>query len=143
MVPTIIRKINDHNIGDIIQFAKEHMPTVKGVHFQPVSFFGRFPGKVPKDEDRMNLSDIIFELQKQTKGEISSEHIVPRKRYDPHCAFSSLFYLTEQGKLKALTKENQNMLLDNKTDFAKRPTSSQTPTGECPRKARIKQMDRK
>ncbi|NLZ92070.1 MAG: radical SAM protein [Clostridiales bacterium] len=120
LVPTIIRKINDHNIGDIIQFAKEHMPTVKGVHFQPVSFFGRFPGKVPKDEDRMNLSDIIFELQKQTKGEISSEHIVPRKRYDPHCAFSSLFYLTEQGKLKALTKENQNMLLDNKTDFAKK-----------------------
>jgi len=120
LVPTIIRKINDDNIGEIIGFAKEHMPTVKGVHFQPVSYFGRFPGKAPEDGDRMNLSDIIFELQKQTKGEIKEADIVPRKRYDPHCAFSSLYYLSEQGKLQALTEERQNISLDKKTDFARK-----------------------
>jgi hypothetical protein len=120
LVPTIVRKINDDNIGGIIEFAKEHMPTVKGVHFQPVSYFGRFPGEAPKDGDRMNLSDIIYELQKQTKGEIKIEDIVPRKRYDPHCAFSSLYYLSEEGMLQSLTEEKQNMSWDKKTDFAKK-----------------------
>jgi len=94
LVPTIIPGINDDNIGDIIAFAKAHMPTVRGVHFQPVSYFGRFPGGVPRNEDRINLSDIIIALERQTGGEIKVDDIVPRKRYDPHCAFSSLFYLS-------------------------------------------------
>jgi uncharacterized radical SAM superfamily Fe-S cluster-containing enzyme len=120
LVPTIIPHINADNIGEIVAFAKEHMPTVRGVHFQPISYFGKFPGGVPQDEDRINLSDIIFALEKQTKGEIKGDDIVPRKRYDPHCAFSSLFYLSEEGKLKALTEKKQNMFMDEKTDFARR-----------------------
>lgn len=120
LVPTIIPKVNDDNIGDIVEFAKLHMPTVKGIHFQPVSYFGRFPGKAPKDEDRINLSDIISELEKQTNGEIRIRDIVQRKRYDPHCAFSSLFYLSEQGKLQALTRGRQNESIDKNIDFAKK-----------------------
>ena len=118
LVPTIIPKINMDNIGEMVRFAREHMPVVKGIHFQPVSYFGRFPADVPQDDDRCGLCDIIHELETQTKGEMKASDFVPRKRYDPHCAFSGLFFLPEKGGFQAITQKMQNELLSDKTDFA-------------------------
>jgi uncharacterized radical SAM superfamily Fe-S cluster-containing enzyme len=120
LVPTVVPRVNLDNIGAIIEFAKVHLPTVKGVHFQPVSYFGRYPAKVPADDDRVSLYDVIRELEVQTRGEIAAKDIVPRKRYDAHCAFSSLYYLSPAGKLLAITKEKQNRILNETTDFAKK-----------------------
>jgi uncharacterized radical SAM superfamily Fe-S cluster-containing enzyme len=120
LVPTIIPGVNLDDIGEIIAFAKRQMPVVKGVHFQPVSYFGRYPQQIPRDGDRVSLYDVIRELETQTKGEIAARHIVPRKRYDAHCAFSSLYYLSPAGMLLAITKEEQNRILNETTDFAKK-----------------------
>jgi uncharacterized radical SAM superfamily Fe-S cluster-containing enzyme len=120
LVPTVIPKINLDNIGEIIRFAKQHMPVVKGVHFQPVSYFGRYPGKIPLDDDRVSLYDVIREMEAQTHGEIAANDIVPRKRYDAHCAFSSLYYIAETGMLQAITEEGQNAISDATTDFAQK-----------------------
>lgn len=43
LVPTIVAGVNTDNIGEIMDFALEHINVVKGIHFQPVSFFGRHP----------------------------------------------------------------------------------------------------
>lgn len=43
LVPTIVEGVNTDNIGEIMDFALEHINVVKGIHFQPVSFFGRHP----------------------------------------------------------------------------------------------------
>ena len=43
LVPTLVKNVNDSQIGAIIQFAKKWMPIVKGVHFQPMTFLGRYP----------------------------------------------------------------------------------------------------
>ena len=43
LVMTVVPKVNDHQVGDIIKFAVERRPHVRGIHFQPVSYFGRFP----------------------------------------------------------------------------------------------------
>lgn len=119
LVPVIMKNVNEDNIGDIVKFAKAHMPVVKGIHFQPVSYFGRYPGENPKDEDRINLSDVIYELQSQTEGEIKERHIVPRKPYDAHCSFSGLYYLGEEGRLHSLTKDTDDEKVDQNTNFAK------------------------
>ncbi|MEJ2110148.1 MAG: radical SAM protein [Acidobacteriota bacterium] len=37
LVPTLARGINDNQRGAIIQFAKERIPAVRGVHFQPMA----------------------------------------------------------------------------------------------------------
>ena len=111
LVPTIIPKINLDHIGKIIDFAKGQIPIVKGIHFQPVSYFGRFPQSSrengtqsdPKDDDRITLADIVKGIETQTGGEILLRNIIPRKRFDSHCAFSSLFYLQENGRLLAVT----------------------------------------
>nr|WP_236718933.1 radical SAM protein [Syntrophotalea acetylenica] len=43
LVPTIVPRVNTQNIGDILRFGLERSPGVRGVHFQPISYFGRFP----------------------------------------------------------------------------------------------------
>jgi len=100
LVPTLVAGINDREIGDIIQFAKQWIPTVKGVHFQPISYFGRYP-KVPRDEDRITIPDVIQALVEQTRGELKEKDFLPRRSKDSHCAFGSLFTLRE-GKLQSI-----------------------------------------
>ncbi len=104
LVPTIVPRVNFSEISRIIDFAREQMPIVKGIHFQPVSYFGRFPVSSPQDEDRVTLADIVKGIEAQTHGEIKVRNLIPRKRFDPHCAFSGLFYLQENGRFQPITQ---------------------------------------
>jgi uncharacterized radical SAM superfamily Fe-S cluster-containing enzyme len=128
LVPTIIPGINDHQIGDIIQFAKEWIPVVKGVHFQPVSYFGRYP-HMPKDSDRITIPDIITALETQTRGELKETNFVPRQVEEAHCGFSGVFILSGEGKLEALTSNSIG------------ETENQNPTREIPEEATRKFME--
>lgn len=102
LVPTLIPKVNDHQIGDIVRFAKQWIPVVKGVHFQPITYLGRYPIS-PQDEDRITIPAVLQALELQTAGEIKAIHFVPRRCKDSHCAFSGFFVLREDGKLLATT----------------------------------------
>ncbi|MFC1869750.1 radical SAM (seleno)protein TrsS [Chloroflexota bacterium] len=102
LVPTIVPRVNDHQLGGIVQFAKEWIPTVKGVHFQPISYLGRYP-RPPVDEDWITIPDVITALESQTGGELKWHDFLPRHAQDSHCSFSSLFLLTREGKLQALS----------------------------------------
>ena len=116
LVPVVIPGVNLDHLGDIVRFAKSYIPTVKGIHFQPVSYFGRYPDRVPPDESRCGLSDVIHALTEQCE-ELESEHFVPRKQFDPHCDFSSTYYLDEENRLIPMTRKNQNACDTEKTDF--------------------------
>ena len=76
LVPTVVKRVNDDQIGTIIQFAKKWMPTVKGVHFQPMTYLGRYP-VAPRNEDRILLSDILAAIEDQTQGELKVENLLP------------------------------------------------------------------
>jgi hypothetical protein len=102
LVPTIVHGVNDHQLGDIIQLAKSWIPTVKGVHFQPISYLGRYPCP-PGDEDRITIPDVIRALECQTDGELKWQDFLPRHVQDTHCSFSSFFILTQEGKLQAMS----------------------------------------
>lgn len=108
LVPTIVRDVNLSKVGDIVRFAKEWVPIVKGVHFQPASFFGRFP-QPPADEERTTLPDVIDELVAQMNGEMKVDHFLPRRSEDSHCSFSSIFVLKEDGRLEGRTSINWNV----------------------------------
>ena len=41
LVPTIVRGFNDHQVGQIVQFALDRIETISGISFQPVAFTGR------------------------------------------------------------------------------------------------------
>jgi uncharacterized radical SAM superfamily Fe-S cluster-containing enzyme len=65
LVPTIVRGLNDNQIGDIIKFAFDNADIVRGVNFQPVSFTGRIT-KEELEEGRFTLTDLVDRVEKQT-----------------------------------------------------------------------------
>ena len=65
LVPTLVPGVNDQQVGDIIRFGLARAPHVRGVHFQPVSYFGRFPTS-PGDNDRMTLPHVMQAVEAQT-----------------------------------------------------------------------------
>jgi Predicted Fe-S oxidoreductases len=96
LVPTLIPGINTHNIGKIIKFALENHPTVRGVHFQPVSYFGRIP-REPGDQDRITLPEVIQAIEEQTDGLIKAASLKP---HNGRCSFSGNFTRQLDGSLK-------------------------------------------
>jgi len=106
LVPTIIRQVNLDQIAPIIEFAKKWIPTVRGIHFQPISFFGRWPSHL-REERRLTIPEIIQEIEKQTGGEIPSNSFIPVKSgmgCEAHCSFTHLSFLKKDGSLHPLTK---------------------------------------
>jgi 7,8-dihydro-6-hydroxymethylpterin dimethyltransferase len=75
LVPTLVKNVNMHQIGAIIQFAKKWIPIVKGVHFQPMAYLGRHPD-APRNEDRILIPEILQAIEEQT-GELKVENFVP------------------------------------------------------------------
>ncbi len=105
LVPTIVPGINDQEIGAIIHFAKAHIPVVKGVHFQPISYFGRFH-YAPDDRTRITIPEVLRAMESQTGGEVRADAFLPRRRHDSHCGFSGFFILDQDDCLKSTTHFN-------------------------------------
>ena len=104
LVPTIVPGVNDDNIGDIIKFAVENSPQVRGVHFQPVSYFGRYP-QPPEDRDRITLPEILHAIEAQTKGKFTLEDFAPSACDHPRCGFHGDFVVLPNSKIMKLTKK--------------------------------------
>ncbi len=100
LVPTLIPGINIHEIGAIIRYAFEHMPAVRGVHFQPVSYFGRYPA-APSHEARITIPEVIREIERQTKARLKVENFEPPGCENAFCSFHGNFILFPDGEIKA------------------------------------------
>jgi len=74
LVATIARGVNDRQIGDIVRFGIQ-TDFVRGVNFQPVAYFGR--GSSADVKNRVTLSGIRREIERQTDGVFRAEDIVP------------------------------------------------------------------
>lgn len=105
LVPTLVRSINTGNIGDILDFAIDHAPVVRGVHFQPATFSGAIPA-IPANHDRFTLDELVHELQLQSKGMIGEEHLLPSCCDHPLCGFHGDFIVHEK-KLVPLLKRKE------------------------------------
>lgn len=101
LVPCVIPGENDDQLGEIIAFAKNWMPTVKGVHFQPVSYFGAYP-KAPDDSMRITIPEILRRLEAQTEGEIPAAAFLPGHYEHAACSFQGYFGKSG-GRLHAYT----------------------------------------
>lgn len=76
LVPTIIRGRNDHQIGDIIRYAADHISVIRGVNFQPIAFTGAASEDDIKRE-RITVPDISDAVEKQTGGVIRKTDFYP------------------------------------------------------------------
>ncbi len=103
LVPCIVPGINKNQVGQIIEFAKAHTPTVRGVHFQPISYFGDYP-RLPRNEYRITIPEIIQAIETQTGGQIKKRNFMPPGCEHPMCSFMGLFIIGNNGKLEGITK---------------------------------------
>ncbi len=105
LVPTLVPGVNVHEIGGIIRFAADHMPCVRGVHFQPVSYFGRYPGS-NRPPSRITIPEVIREIESQTEGRLKANHFQPPGCENALCSFHGNFVLLPGGELKAWTSHD-------------------------------------
>ncbi len=112
LVPTIVKDVNLKDIGNMMEFLWENVDIVKGIHFQPVSFFGRFPDEPKQDErkrmdyeNRVTMFDIMHELELQTDGKLKYDDFYSITTGHPLCCFQSTYQRRPDGSIKSLISQ--------------------------------------
>ncbi len=104
LVPTLVPGVNTDDIGNIIDFALQYFPTVRGVHFQPVSYFGRYP-QPPADADRITLPEIMRAIEAQTHSLIKVENFTTSGCENALCSLHANFVVMPDGALRPWTQQ--------------------------------------
>ena len=104
LVPTLVPSVNTGNIGSILHFARNRMPIVRGVHFQPVSYFGRY-GELADSLERITIPEVLRLIEEQTGGAIQASDFSPPGCEHAYCSFHCNFIRMPDGRLKAADKE--------------------------------------
>ena len=65
LVPTIVKGMNDHQIGGMAQFAFDNADVIRGINYQPVAFTGRMT-KEEISKGRFTLPDLAKAFEEQT-----------------------------------------------------------------------------
>ncbi len=101
LVPTLVKGINTGSVGAIVRQALQMTPTVRGIHFQPVSYFGRFPSQ-NSGEGRFTLPELMRCLEEQTKGLLKVTDFSPPGCEHAHCSFHATYLYSSDGQLRPL-----------------------------------------
>jgi uncharacterized radical SAM superfamily Fe-S cluster-containing enzyme len=122
LVVTLVRGVNDGQLGDIIRFAADNFDVIRCINVQPISFAGRIPQEELK-KLRMTIPDFMTCVEKQTDGRILATDFYPvpsvvpvsravgllkRERYPeftahPHCGMATYLLLNE-GKIVPINR---------------------------------------
>ncbi|MBQ4369541.1 MAG: radical SAM protein, partial [Oscillospiraceae bacterium] len=106
LVPMIVPGVNDGQIGDILRFAVKNSPAVRGVHFQPVSYFGRAP-QMPDDSGRFTLDELMDAIYTQAPEMVKPGQLRPGCCDHPLCGFHGDF-IAVNGRLEAMRGAEAN-----------------------------------
>jgi uncharacterized radical SAM superfamily Fe-S cluster-containing enzyme len=101
LVPTLVRGANTGSIGALLRQALQLAPTVRGIHFQPISYFGRFPGE-SGDEGRFTLPELMRGIEEQTGGLVKVTDFSPPGCEHAHCSCHATYMLSSEGSLRPL-----------------------------------------
>lgn len=121
LVVTLIKGVNDHQIGDIIRFAVKNFDVIRCVNVQPVSICGRIPEK-EREKMRITIPDFMKLCEEQTEGKVKVSDFYPvptvvpisqavgalkNKRYvefttHPHCGMATYLFV-ENGDIVPIT----------------------------------------
>ena len=122
LVVTLVKGVNDHQLGDIIRFAVENFDVIRCVNVQPVSLCGRLP-EAERKKMRITIPDFMRLCEEQTNGDVRVDDFYPvpavvpiaraigavrDKRYveftaHPHCGMATYLFI-ENGKMTPITR---------------------------------------
>ena len=144
LVPTIVRGLNDHQVGDIVRFALERIGTIAGISFQPVAFTGRIPTG-ERLAQRYTLTDLARDVSLQTGLTDPYEDWFPLSCVQPftrlvaairgqanivmschpHCALGTYLFVGRDGRAVPIPRFfNLKGLLDDMWALAQRAETS-------------------
>ena len=141
LVPTVVPGVNDGQLGALVRYAAAHAPGVRGIHFQPVSYFGRYP-EAPESDGRYTLDQLMADLSMQAG--IPMESFLPSRCDHPLCGFHARYLIRPEGSLMPLStgaeaSPGRSSARENR-DFVARHWR-RSPAGEDPGAAFSEEMD--
>ncbi len=98
LVPTLVKGVNDNQVGEIIKFAFDNNDIIYGVNFQPVSFSGRTPAD-QVEEQRITIPDFVKIIEDETDGQVPTGAFYPPSSVEPIAEFISLLDGNETAKV--------------------------------------------
>jgi len=93
LVPTIVKGVNDHQIGRIIEMALND-GNIKGVNFQPSTLCGRYELE-NQEEKRMTLPDVLNKIEEQTSGKLKKGSFINVPCPYPTCSACTYVFNSE------------------------------------------------
>ena len=97
LVPMLVPGVNTEELWDIVKYGVSMSPVVRGVHFQPVSYFGR-RAEAPADSERFTLPELLRGLEQQSGGALKMACFTPSRCDNALCGFHGAF-MVENGAL--------------------------------------------
>ena len=91
---TVIRGINEDEIGHVLEFALQNVDVVAGLALQPAFASGRFEVERP---DPLSMGDVIFLLAEQSRGLIGPYDLWPLGCSHPLCS-AGVYLVESEGK---------------------------------------------
>ncbi len=102
LVPTVAPGVNDGELGAILDFALARTPVVRGVHFQPISYFGRCALEAPVE--RLTIPKMLRLIEGQTSERIKEKDFCGGGAESPYCSFHASYRVGEDSSLRPLVK---------------------------------------
>ncbi|MCY0850164.1 tetraether lipid synthase Tes [Sulfuracidifex metallicus] len=76
LVPTVIKTVNDNDLGNIVKFAARNLDIVRAVNFQPVSLTGMMKRNM-RAKFRITIPEVLRNIEEQTDGEVTRDSWYP------------------------------------------------------------------
>ena len=123
LVPTVVKNINDDQVGEILKYALKNRDVIRGINFQPVAFTGRIDQE-ERSQHRYTLPDLVKDLETQTEGQITREDFYPVPSVvpistliaalqeqskvtftaHPHCGLATYLFVKDENNVVPLTR---------------------------------------
>ena len=104
LVPVIARGVNEDQVGPVLRFALEKMPAVRGVHFQPISYFGRCG--LSRPDRPITIPKLLSLIEEQTGGKLRACDFAGGGAENPYCSFHASYRVKKDGTLTCLPRRS-------------------------------------
>lgn len=100
LVPVVTPGVNEDQVGKILSYAVSRMPTVRGVHFQPISYFGRC--LEAQGSYRITIPKLLSLIEQQTDGQMRAAHFTGGNATNPYCTFQANYLRQDDGSMQPM-----------------------------------------
>jgi uncharacterized radical SAM superfamily Fe-S cluster-containing enzyme len=114
LVPTVVRGVNDHQVGAILELALSD-PAIKGINYQPAARVGRYD---VSGETAMTIPEVLEAVEAQTDHEVGVDSFVTVPCPHPACSVASYVYRDDEVTATLLDLVDTDLFMKHMADQA-------------------------